>query len=110
MSSIRAHLSKEVKKRGALRLAIDVSYKEAKKLCRVGGKAVYVGLVTGVNEVGEIRLQFHIVSDSHSSACRLRGIQENYRRIRPSSAEVRPFKETSVFGMQSPVLRRARVH
>ena len=65
MSSIRAHLSKEVKKRGAIRLAIDVSYKEAKKLCRVGGKAVYVGLVTGLNEVGEVRLQFHIVSDSH---------------------------------------------
>ena len=65
MKSIKPHLSKEVKKRGALRLSIDVSYKEAKKLCRVGGKAVYTGLVTAVNEYGEVRLQFHIVSDSH---------------------------------------------
>ena len=65
MKSIRPHQSKQVKIRGAFRIAIDVSYKEAKKLCRVGGKAVYVGLVTGVNEIGEVRLQFHIVSDSH---------------------------------------------
>ena len=63
--SIRSHLDKEVKKRGATRLHWDVSYKEAKHLCQYKGKQVYKGLVTATNEYGEIRVQFHIVTDSH---------------------------------------------
>jgi hypothetical protein len=52
-----------VKKRGAKRLHWDVSYKEAKHLARYHGHNVYKGLVTAVNEVGEIRLQFHVGTD-----------------------------------------------
>ena len=63
--TIKSHLDKEVKKRGARRLHWDVSYKEAKHLCQYKGKAVYKGLVTGTNEYGEIRIQFHVVTDSH---------------------------------------------
>jgi len=62
---IRSHLDKEVKKRGATRLHWDVSYKEAKHLCQYKGKPVFKGLVTATNEHGEIRIQFHIVTDSH---------------------------------------------
>jgi hypothetical protein len=63
--TIRSHLDKEVKKRGATRLHWDVSYKEAKHLCQYKGKPVFKGLVTATNEHGEIRIQFHIVTDSH---------------------------------------------
>ena len=63
--SIRKHLDTEVKKRGAEILKWDVSYKEAKHLCQYHGQGIFRGLVTGTNELGEIRVQFHVVSDSH---------------------------------------------
>jgi hypothetical protein len=65
MDSIKQHLDTEVKKRGAVRLHWDVSYKEAKHLCRYKGHPVFKGLVTATNEHGEIRVQFHVVTDSH---------------------------------------------
>jgi hypothetical protein len=63
--SIRAYLPKEVKKRGATSLHWDVSYKEAKHISRVRGQPVFKGLVTAMNEFGEIRIQFHVYTDSH---------------------------------------------
>ena len=63
--SLKGHYETEVKKRGARFLRWDVSYKEAKKLCRFKGKSVFKGLVTATNELGEIRMQFHIVTDGH---------------------------------------------
>jgi hypothetical protein len=44
---------------------IDVSYKEAKALCQYKGKPVFKGLVTAMNQYGEVRLQFHVYTDSH---------------------------------------------
>ena len=43
----------------------DVSYKEAKHLGKYHGESVFKGLVTATNEVGEIRIQFHVVTDGH---------------------------------------------
>ncbi len=63
--SIRAHLLKEVKKRGSTSLHWDVSYKEAKHISRVRGQSLFKGLVTAMNEFGEIRIQFHVYTDSH---------------------------------------------
>jgi len=62
---IRFYLLRELKKRPAKWLRWDVSYKEAKKLCRYKGSAIFKGLVTACNELGEVRLQFHVVTDSH---------------------------------------------
>ena len=62
--TIRSHLAKEVKKRGAEKLHWDVSYKEAKHLCRYRGRPIFKGLVTALNEFGEVRIQFHIYTDS----------------------------------------------
>ena len=64
-ASIRCHLSKEVKKRGAKVLSWDVSYKEAKHLYQFHGKPIFKGLVTAVNEFSEVRIQFHVVTDDH---------------------------------------------
>ena len=64
-ASIRCRLSKEVKRRGAETLTWDVSYKEAKHLYQYKGNPVFKGLVTEINEIGEVCLQFHIVLDSH---------------------------------------------
>lgn len=64
-ASIRAHLDNEVKKRGAETLHWDVSYKETKNLCQYRGNSVYHGLVTTLNEFGEVRIQFHVFSDGH---------------------------------------------
>ena len=55
----------QVKKRGATELHWDVSYKEAKHLCKLHGESLFKGLVTATNEYGDIRLQFHIVTDAH---------------------------------------------
>jgi hypothetical protein len=63
--TIKDFLEREVKKRGAEYLRWDVSYKEAKKLCRYKGKPVFKALVSATNEIGEIRIQFHIVTDGH---------------------------------------------
>ena len=62
--SIADHLDVEVKKRGGERLHWDVSYKEAKHLARYHGESVFKGLVTATNDFGEIRIQFHVVSDA----------------------------------------------
>ena len=62
---IREYLSKEVKKRGAERLYWDVSYKEAKHLCQYHGQPIFKGLVTAMNEIGKVRVQFHVYMDSH---------------------------------------------
>ncbi|EJK69590.1 hypothetical protein THAOC_09135, partial [Thalassiosira oceanica] len=64
-ASIKAHLDKSVKQRGAEVLHWDVSYKEAKHLCRYRGKSIFKGLVTATNELGEVRIQFHVYTDSH---------------------------------------------
>ena len=56
---------REVKKRTANVLKWDVSYKEAKQLSRFRGGRVFRGLVTATNELGEVRLQFHVVTDGH---------------------------------------------
>ncbi|KAL7538489.1 LOW QUALITY PROTEIN: hypothetical protein ACHAXR_008584 [Thalassiosira sp. AJA248-18] len=64
-SSIRAHLDNEAKKRGAETLHWDVSYKEAKNLCQFRGRPIYHGLVTALNEFGEVRIQLHVFTDGH---------------------------------------------
>ena len=63
--TIRPHLSAEVKKRDADRLDWDVSYKESKHLCKYKGRSVFKGYVTALNSIGEVRIQFHVFSDSH---------------------------------------------
>ena len=65
MASIETHLNNEVKKRGAERLHWDASYKEAKHLGQFHGKPIFKALITATNEVGEIRVQFHVVTDGH---------------------------------------------
>ena len=62
---LRAHFDREVKKRGAERLAFDVSYKEAKSLSKYHGESIFSGLATFMNELGEVRAQHHVISDSH---------------------------------------------
>jgi hypothetical protein len=58
-------LAAEVKKRGAERLHWDASFKEAKHLCQIRGKPMFKALITATNQVGEVRMQFHVVTDGH---------------------------------------------
>lgn len=62
---VSRHMDLEVKKRTSRRLHTDVSFKEAKLLCRYKGVPVFKGLCTVTNEYGEIRLQYHVVTDGH---------------------------------------------
>ncbi|KAK3279881.1 hypothetical protein CYMTET_12253 [Cymbomonas tetramitiformis] len=64
-ATISDYLSKEVKKRGARRFHWDASYKECKHLGRYEGESLFKCLITGTNEVGDIRVQFHAVTDGH---------------------------------------------
>jgi hypothetical protein len=64
--SISNHLDNKVKKRGGCRLHWDASYKEAKHLCRYHGKSIFRALITATNKVGEVRIQFHVVTDGHN--------------------------------------------
>jgi hypothetical protein len=63
--TIATYLANEVKKRPAKWLAWDASYKEAKRLAKHKGKQMYVALITATNELGEVRFQFHVVTDGH---------------------------------------------
>jgi hypothetical protein len=65
MEEIMPHFDREVKKRGVLVLKIDASYKVSKHLCQWHGKRQFHALITGTNELGEIRLMFHVVTDGH---------------------------------------------
>jgi hypothetical protein len=56
---------KELKKRGAEMLFWDVSYKEAKYLAKYHSLSLFKGLVAATNGFGEIRVQFHTITDSH---------------------------------------------
>ena len=62
--TIRDHLDREVKKVPADTLAWDVSYKEEKNLFRYCGQSVFKGLVSGLDQVGRVRVSFHVVTDS----------------------------------------------
>ena len=62
-ASIKGHFDREVKKRGCKRLHWDASYKEAKHLSQHHGHKIFIALITGTNELGEIRVQFHVVTD-----------------------------------------------
>jgi hypothetical protein len=59
-----------VKKLRADTLHWDASYKEPKHLCQHRGNALFKGLMTGVNQIGEVRLQFHVVTDSKDQVVR----------------------------------------
>ena len=61
-------------------LMLDVSYKEAKHLYQYQCKPVFKGLVTGLNEYVEIRLQFHIYTDSHEQMLAALEAFENTRQ------------------------------
>jgi len=50
-ATISDHLDKEVKKRGAERVSVDASYKEAKHLGCYHSESYFKALVTGTNEV-----------------------------------------------------------
>ena len=64
-STISSYLERELKKRDLCgTLAWDVSYKESKNLFKHKGEQIYKGLVTGMNHIGEVRVQFHVVTDS----------------------------------------------
>ena len=63
--AIKSQLQKEVKKRGAKVLSVDVSYKADQKTCNIDGQPIFKGLFTGTNELGEIRLLARLCSDSH---------------------------------------------
>ena len=95
MAELKSHLDREVKKRGAERLHWDASYKEAKHLNQYKGQSIFKvhifaslkicpcaapphlsirhppsmprlqALITATNEHGEIRIQFHVVTDGH---------------------------------------------
>jgi hypothetical protein len=63
--TISEHLAKEVKKRPSKMLYWDISYKIDKRMNLYKGERIFKGLVTGMNELGEIRIQFHVFTDSH---------------------------------------------
>jgi hypothetical protein len=63
--TIQNYLDKEVKKRGGRRLHLDASYKEPKHLSQYKGNPIFKALITGTNEFGKIRIQFHAVTDNH---------------------------------------------
>ena len=108
--SIRRYLDNEVKKRGAEILAWDASYKEAKHLARYRGEAVFKALITGTNEIGEIRVQFHVVTDGHDQMVRsleeMRATMLMYGQIMPKLFFTeKPWDDKTFFQTHIPELR-----
>ena len=54
-----------MKKRPCNVIYWDASYKIDKRMNQHNGEQIFKGLITGMNEIGEIRFQFHIHTDSH---------------------------------------------
>lgn len=63
--SFARHMDLEVKKRECTEIHMDVSCKEALNLFRYEGVSIFKGLCTVCNQIGEIRLQFHLYTDGH---------------------------------------------
>ena len=60
---LREYFDKEMKKRQGRILALDHSFKTAKRIKNVNGDNVFKAVITAVNEYGEIRLQCNTVTD-----------------------------------------------
>ncbi len=58
-------MAKEVKKRPVKFIFWDASYKAPKRMCQHNGEQIFKALVTGMNELGEVRIQFFVHTDSH---------------------------------------------
>jgi hypothetical protein len=101
-NTIRPFYDKEVKKRGAESLTWDASFKEPKHLAQYHGKPIFRGLITALNEKGEIRMQYHVCTESHEQMI---SALQAFERTRtslglPGCRHVfldNPFKEKSVF-------------
>ena len=65
LRKIRPHLDAEVQKRSCTVLCIDTSHKVTKDLACIGGERIFEGLVTGVNQDGEIKLQVFAYNKGH---------------------------------------------
>jgi hypothetical protein len=65
VKTIKSHMDREVKKRGAHYLQWDVSYKETKNYVNTKAISFLKALMTATNQLGEVRLQIHIVTDGH---------------------------------------------
>ena len=63
--TISDHMAKEVKKRPVKFIFWDASYKAPKRMCQHNGEQIFKALVTGMNELGEVRIQFFVHTDSH---------------------------------------------
>ena len=65
MSEVKPYYDKCMQMLGADRISIDASYKEASKLGQYHGEPIFNALITVTNQNGEIRKQFHTVTDAH---------------------------------------------
>jgi hypothetical protein len=110
--TIETYLSNDVKKRPAKTkwLAWDASYKEAKRLAKHKGKQVYVALITATNELGEVRFQFHVVTDGHdqmkAAISAFLDTAKKYGQQEPSLIFTdKPAEDKAFFFAQFPSLR-----
>ena len=106
----RAHMDAEVKKRCCTDLKWDASYKEAKHLAQYHGSSIFTALVTGTNRLGEVRVQFHVVSDSHEQMVKqiaaLLSTLSAYGMEHPRRlATDKPAEDKAFFQQQIPSLR-----
>ncbi len=95
-ATLANHFSKEVEKRGAKTLLCDASCKMSKHLCQYWGEPIFRGLVTMTDEIGEVRIHYQVVTDSHEQ------IKTPFRGIRIHTLWVRIFS-THVVSTDSPL-------
>ena len=55
----------EIKKIISNSLHWDASHKDSKRLTHCDDVPIFKGLVISTNDIGEIRMQFHVVTDAH---------------------------------------------
>ena len=63
--SIKNYVLAEIKKTAANSLHRDTSCKESKRLTHYNCMSVFKGLFTSTNELGEVRMKFHVVTNAH---------------------------------------------
>ena len=62
---IKHYLLTEIKKSVANRFYWDASFKEPKHLTHCNDMSIFKGPVSGTNELGEVRVKFHVMTDAY---------------------------------------------
>ena len=112
-TTIERHLKRQIKILGATRWHIDASYKASARMAGHGGTNFFRSLITVVNEYGEVRVSFNVVTDSHDQMeFAIQSFQDTVREYGQESVSIlisdKPDAEKTFFFRTMPSLLKSQ--